>query len=108
MKSISSIIKEPNLKILTADSNEKCNCNCRNKECYPLEGYCLKECMVYEATVSTENNCKLYYGKCEGEFKSRFCNHTTSFWDRGNETASKVYLTAEGRIQKLQHTMENI
>ena len=86
MKSISSIIKEPNLKILTPDSNEKCNCNCRNKECYPLEGYCLKECMVYEAKVSTENNCKLYYGKCEGEFKSRFCNHTTSFWDRGNET----------------------
>ena len=38
----------------------------------PLEGYCLRECMVYEAKVSAKNDFKLYYGTCEGEFKSRF------------------------------------
>ena len=42
--------------------------------------------MVYKVKVLTENNFKLYYGTCEGEFKSRFYNHSKSFWDRGNET----------------------
>ena len=68
------------------------SCNCRNKECCPLEGYCLRECMVYEAKVSTDNNFKLYYGTCEGEFKFRFYNHTKSFRDRANETELSKYI----------------
>ena len=42
MKNMSSIIKQHNVKILSAESNEKRSCNCRNKECCPLEGYCLR------------------------------------------------------------------
>ena len=42
--------------------------------------------MIHGAKVSTENNFKLYYGTCEGEFKSPFDNQTKSFRDRGNET----------------------
>ena len=34
------------------------------KKCCILEGYCLRECMVYEAKVLTEDNFKLYHGKC--------------------------------------------
>ena len=90
MKNMSSIIKQHNVKILSAESNEKRNCNFRNKECCPLEGYCLRECMVYEAKVSTGNLFKLYYGSCEGEFKSRFYNHTKSF--RGNEMELSKYI----------------
>ena len=48
--------------------------------------------MVYEAKVSTDNNFKLYYGTCKGEFKSRFYNHTKSFRDRGNETELSKYI----------------
>ena len=48
--------------------------------------------MVYEAKVSTENNFKLYYGTCEGEFKSRFYNHTISFRDSGYETELSKYI----------------
>ena len=92
MKNMSSIIKQHNVKILSVESNEKRSCNCRNKECCPLEGYCLRECMVYEAKVSTDNNFKLYYGICEGEFKSRFYNHTKSFRDRRNETELSKYI----------------
>ena len=33
MKNMSSIIKQHNVKILSAESNEKRSCNCRNKEC---------------------------------------------------------------------------
>ena len=73
MKNMSSIIKKHNVKILSSESNEKRSCNCRNRECCSIEGYCLRECMVYEAKVSTDNNFKLYYGTCEGEFTTR--NH---------------------------------
>ena len=48
--------------------------------------------MVYEAKVPTDNNFKLYYGTCEGEFKSRFYNHTKAFQDRGNETEFSKYI----------------
>ena len=43
MKNMSSIIKQHNVKILSVESNEKRSCNCRNKECCPLEGCCLRE-----------------------------------------------------------------
>ena len=63
---------------------------------------CLRECMVYEAKVSTDKNFKLYYGTCKGEFRSRFYNHTKSLRDRGNETELSKYIwETEGRIQKL-------
>ena len=48
--------------------------------------------MVYEAKILTQNNFKLYYGTCEGEFKSRLYNHTKSFLDRGNETELPKYI----------------
>ena len=86
MENMSSIIKQHNVKILPAESNEKRSCNCRNKECGSLGWYCLRECMVYKVKVSRENNFKLYHGTCEGEFKSRFHNHTKLFRDRGNQT----------------------
>ena len=97
MKNMSSIIKPHNVKILSAESKEKRSCNCRNKECCPLEG-----------TVSTDNNFKLYYGTCKRKFKSRFYNHTKSFRDRVDETELSKYIwQMKGRIRKLQHTLEN-
>ena len=57
MKNISSILKQHNIKILSAESNKKCSL-IANKECCPCKEYCLKECMVYETKVSTENRFK--------------------------------------------------
>ena len=55
--------------------------------------------MVYKAKVSTENDFKLYYDTCEGEFKSRFYNHTKSFRDRGNKMELSKYIwQTEGQI----------
>ena len=92
MKNMFSINKQHKVKKLFGDSNQKPSFNCRNKECGPLEEYCLRECMAYEANVPTENNFKLYYGTCEGEFKSRYYNHMDSFRDRGNETELSKYI----------------
>ena len=100
MKNMSSITKQHNVKILSAESNKKRSCNFRNKEFGPLEGYCLKEFMIYEAKISTENNFNLYYGSCEGRFKSRFYSHAKSFRDRVNEMELSEYfwqLTGESK-----------
>ena len=48
--------------------------------------------MVYEVKVSTKNNFKLYYGKCEREFKSRFYNCTKSFRDKAKATKLSEYI----------------
>ena len=83
MKNMSSIIEE---------FNEERSCSCRNKECCPLEGYFLRQCMKWEAKVTTENDFKLYYGTCGGEFESRFYNHAKSFRDRANKTKLLKYV----------------
>ena len=61
MENKSSFIKQHNVRILSTESTEKRSCDCKNKECCSLEGYCLMKCMVCETKISTENNFKLYY-----------------------------------------------
>ena len=92
MKNMYSIIPQHNVKILSAETNEKRSCNCKNKECCPFERYCLKKYMVCGAKITTENNFKLYYGTYEWKYESRFYNHTKSFLDRGNETELMKYI----------------
>ena len=55
------------------------NCNCRNKSNCPLNGNCLKSCVVYKATISSGNKRDDYYGSCSTAFKKRFNNHSSSF-----------------------------
>ena len=68
------------------DINRKCNCT-STPNC-PLNGECLTQCLVYKATSTTSSNSFVYYGTSEGEFKSRYNNHTKSFRHREymNET----------------------
>lgn len=47
---------------------------------------------MYEVKILTEDNFKLYYGTWEGQFKSRFGNHTKSFRDRGNANEILKYI----------------
>lgn len=77
MKNMSSAIKQDNIKMPSAESNE-CSSNCRNKERCLFEGWCLKECMINEAKVTSKiilNN-----GTCEGEFKYHFYNNKTKLF----------------------------
>ena len=39
----------------------------------------MHECIVYQANVVTNNECKEYFRTAEGEFKLRYNNHTMSF-----------------------------
>ena len=80
MPNVKNLIKQHNSKILNKDRDKiQRPCNCRIKESCPLNGKCLHQCMVYKAEVSTNTTYKEYYGASEGEFKSRYNNHTQSF-----------------------------
>ena len=80
---VGNIIKQRNSKVLskTNDNNNR-KCNCRSKPNCPLNGECLTQCLVYKATSTTSSNSFVYYGTSEGEFKSRYNNHTKSFRNR--------------------------
>ena len=80
MPNVKNLIKQHNSKILNKDRDQiQRPCNCRIKESCPLNGKCLHQCMVYKVEVSTNTTDKKNYGASEGEFKSRYNNHTQSF-----------------------------
>ena len=81
-KNISNIIKQYNATVLSTLTTPKRLCNGRNKDTCPLDGSCLKQCFIYKAEIHVENDCKIYYGAVEGEFKLRCNNHTKSFRNR--------------------------
>ena len=61
--------------------NSQKACYCRNKESCPLPGKCLTESVVYQATVTRQDNLEkeTYVGHTEVPFKTRYNNHTSSF-----------------------------
>ena len=84
MQNMEAIIKNHNKAILLSDSNKikttpSKSCNCRKKDQCPMDGNCLKKCLVYKAVVETANDTKSYIGCCETAFKIRFSNHKLSF-----------------------------
>jgi hypothetical protein len=80
LENMESIIKKHNARVLNPpDLNKDQPCNCRNKTSCPLEGKCRKSCIVYKATVTSDQMTKVYYGASEPEFKIRLANHVKSF-----------------------------
>ena len=56
--------------------------NCQQNENCPMNGACLKESLVYCATIScNDKNYKprLYKGSCGISFRKRYSNHKKSF-----------------------------
>ena len=56
-------------------------CNCRQKNNCPLNGNCLQSSVVYQATVTRNDNStsETYIGLTETDFKTRHRNHIASF-----------------------------
>ena len=56
-------------------------CNCRKKSECPITDGCLTSSVVYQATVTRQDNNKeeTYIGLTENSFKSRYYGHTSSF-----------------------------
>ncbi len=64
----------------TAKRNDK-QCNCRKPQDCPVNGRCLNESVIYQATVKTDNGEpeQTYVGLTANSFKTRYANHKASF-----------------------------
>ena len=82
-KNMKTIINNHNKNILgKKPSIDTSTCNCRNKEDYPLNGQCQIGEVVYESTLtSNQQNYKdkKYFEIAEESFKGRLYNHNLSF-----------------------------
>ena len=67
-------------------------CNCRNKGNCPVPGACKTKSVIYQAKVVEQTSGKVesYVGLTEGEFKTRFNNHTCSFRDVGKRGSTSL------------------
>ena len=85
------------------------SCNCRVQTECPLSGNCLKESVVYQATVSTEDNNppQTYVGLTENSFKTRYSNHKSSFSHankRHNTELSNYIWSLKDKLTKFKVT----
>ena len=78
-KNIKSIISAHNTKVLSKNNTPQKTCNCRNRTTCPLQGNCLRECVVYKATATSSRETRTYVGSTEGPFKKRLYGHTSDF-----------------------------
>jgi hypothetical protein len=80
MRNIKSIIDGHNKAILNHTTRED-KCNCRRPENCPLDGKCTASSVIYQATVTRDDNraIQTYVGLTEGKFKLRYSNHISSF-----------------------------
>ena len=88
---MASFIATHNRSILNPnDQVYRCNFRVRN-DC-PLQHKCLTPEIVYQATVTNNNDDaeKIYYGLCEATFKERYRNHTSSFRHEKNRNETEL------------------
>ena len=95
-KNLKNIIQSHNKKIITNNnisSINEANCNCRDKTSCPLNGMCLIERTIYEATVTQSSDPtykKVYIGLAEPPFKKRYSNHKLSFSNKKYEKETEL------------------
>jgi hypothetical protein len=67
-------------------------CNCRNRNECPLDGQCLKQSIIYQATVTASNSTtpQTYIGLTENTFKTRYTNHKASFNNYSKRSATEL------------------
>ena len=100
MPNMKSIISSHNKALLSdyhrsqTQTNEK-ECNCRKKDQCALDGKCLTQNVVYQATVSTQSSSETYVGLATN-FKEPYRNHTASFrhQSKRNETELSKHIGA--------------
>ena len=83
-----------NSKILNANKTDAMparECNCRKKDECPVQGKCLQDGVVYQATISRQDGrVDTYIGLSEPPFKDRFRNHKSNFKTRNPKNATSL------------------
>ena len=79
---IKSVIMAHNRRLLEQDNaraTSTTKCNCRDPNQCPLDGNCLQKSIIYQATINSNNEEKIYIGSTANTFKTRFNGHTNTF-----------------------------
>ena len=78
---MAKIISANNSKILKQLENkpEKRTCSCPKNATCPLDGKCLTDNLIYQATVTHDGRVNTYIGLTSSDFKTRLANHNKSF-----------------------------
>jgi hypothetical protein len=109
MNNVESIIKSHNTNMIKQKPDQEINkiqCNCRKPDECPLNGKCLSNSVVYEATVSTTNTNTKYIGLTGGNFKERYRNHKKSFQNEKYKKETELSKYIWGLKQKkIQYTV---
>ena len=86
------IISAHNSKILNEITPDP-PCNCTNKDTCPLDGNCRASNIVYQATLTTEQDppsVETYVGLTATTFKERHSNHKTSFKNKNYSNSTTL------------------
>jgi hypothetical protein len=91
-ENIEKIIKNHNRKILSPKVERiQQECNCRNKLDCPMNGKCRFKNVIYKCIVTAKNQPKkVYIGLTEGEWKTRYNNHKSSFKNKIYQKATAL------------------
>ena len=89
MPNIDCTVKSHNNRLINNGVDER-SCNCRKNDNCPVEGRCLDQGVIYEATIKSENKIKEYVGLTEGTFKRRLYGHRQSFKNSNLKNATEL------------------
>ena len=93
MPNMEAVLRNNNARVLSeskpSDADKKM-CSCRDTNLCPLDGQCLKSCIIYKATVKKASGNISYLGASERQFKERYNNHTKAFRNRQYEKDTEL------------------
>ena len=104
MPNVQKIINRHNKEVVSNNAMQQSvavtqpvkTCNCRKNTVCPVDGNCLNESYIYQATVTRLDNGRVetYTGLTANTFKIRYNAHTCSFRNIGkrNETALSKHI----------------
>ena len=92
MPNIEKITSGHNKKLLKKGNPPQRNCSCRDKNNCPVQNKCLTNDVIYQATVTRQDNQKTetYIGLTARTFKERWNTHKTSFRLQSHQTETKL------------------
>ena len=93
MPNMEAVLRNNNTRVINESKPASANmemCSCRDANTCPLNGQCLKSCIVYKATVKKVSGDVSYLGVSERPFKERYNNHTKAFRNRQYEKDTEL------------------